>query len=396
MPTWVPDDRDALDALAADLAAMFADAEQRLAATLAVQVAAGLQDGDVVKALNLAELRRDAERITGALRSLYPDQLERILAVAAEHGATAALGELADVAGLPDLTAAKVPAGTAAATALVADLTNALDDVTVRILRWPDDVYRRAVAQASTDLLLGLGATSKTVQARAWQQLVTQGVTGFTDVTGRRWNLATYVEMATRTAARRAWDDQHDGVLRTASVELVSIVVGSGACKRCADWAGKILRLDDGDTGRIRVPSTVDPDADVTVDVDGTVADARAAGWQHPNCRCRKVAYLPGLSVVQDVTTYSPEQEAARVKLRDLEVQVRKAKTDAAAAVAPEVRTAANAKVRDLQARIREHVADTGLMRQRDREQVSYRRRFQADGPTTTRVRPLPSMRRDR
>ena len=396
MPTWIPDDRDALDALAADLAAMFADAEQRLAAALSVQVAAGLEDGDVVRALNLAELRRDAEHIAGALRGLYPDQLERILAVAAEHGATAALGELADVAGLPDLTAARVPAGTAAATALVADLTNALDDVTVRILRWPDDVYRRAVAQASTALLLGLGATSKTVQARAWQQLVTQGVTGFTDVTGRRWNLATYVEMATRTAARRAWDDQHDGVLRTAGVELVSIVVGSGACKRCADWAGKVLRLDDGPTGRIRVPSMVDPDADVTVDVDGTVADARAAGWQHPNCRCRKVAYLPGLSVVADVTTYSPEQEAARVKLRDLEVQVRKAKTDAAAAVAPEVRTAANAKVRDLQARIREHVADTGLMRQRDREQVSYRRLFQADGPTTTRVRPLPSMRRER
>lgn len=396
MPTWVPDDRDALDVLAADLSGMFADAEQRLAAALAVQVAAGLDDGDVIKALNLAELHRDADRIAVALRGMWPDEVERILTIAAEHGANAALSEIATLADLPDISAARVPTGTAAATALVADLTNALDDVTDRILRWPDDVYRRAVGQAATDLLLGLGATSRSVQARAWQQLVTRGVTGFTDVAGRRWNLATYVEMATRTAARRAWDDQHDDVLRTAGVDLVSIVVGSGACKRCADWAGKILRLDAGDVGRIKVPSMVDPDRDVTVTVDGTVPGARSAGWQHPNCRCRKVAYLPGLSVVEDVTTYSAEREDARATLRDLEVQVRKAKTDAAAAVAPDVRTAANAKVRELQAQIREHVADTGLMRQRDREQVSYRRRVQSDGPTASRRRPLPSMTRDR
>ena len=32
----------------------------------------------------------------------------------------------------------------------------------------------------------------------------------------------------------------------------------------------------------------------VTVNVAGTVEEARTAGWNHPNCRCRLVAYSPG------------------------------------------------------------------------------------------------------
>jgi len=77
------------------------------------------------------------------------------------------------------------------------------------------------------------------------------------------------------------------------------------------------------------------------------------------------------LSVVADVTTYDPEAERARARLRELERETRKAKADAAAAVDDVQRRAANDRVRDLQARIRGHVADTGLMRQRYREQIS-------------------------
>lgn len=386
MPTWVPDGRDSLDRLAADLAATFADAERRLTAALALQVTAALTDhpDDVARALNLGELRRLADQITTALRGLLPDQVDHLIQVATEQGAAAALSELSAATNLPDITTAPVPAGTGAAVPLVADLTNALDDVATRILRWPDDVYRSAVAQSATDMLLGLGATQSTVQARAWQQLIAQGVTGFTDQADRHWNLATYVEMASRTATHRAWSEQHITTLADHGVDLVTIAVGSGSCKACAAWAGKILRTGNGPTGKIQTASLVG-DGQVTVNIAGTLAQARAAGWDHPNDRCRVVAYLPGLPVVTDQTTYDPEKEAARAKQRDLEVRTRKAKTEAAAAVTSEQRRAANAKARDLQTQIREHVEANDLVRLRDREQPNLGHKVATDGPTVAR-----------
>jgi len=396
VPTWVPDDRDRLDDLARDVAALFEQAEQRLRTTLAAQVSQGLRADpeQVAKQIRLDELQRDAQQIVAELRQMLPDQISRLLQVAQEHGALAALQDMSDLAGVPDpTTALQQVAGAPAAQSLVGDLTNMLDDLTARILRWPDDVYRRAIAQSTTDLLLGMGATQTSVQARAWHQLVAQGVSGFTDRAGRRWNLGTYVEMASRTAARRAWESQHTATLTQNGVNLVSIIVGRGACERCAAWAGLILRIDDGPIGALTLPSMTDPDKHVTVTVAGTLAQARAAGWRHPNCRCRPVAYMPGLSVVADVTTYDPDAEAARAKLRDLEVQVRKAKADAAAAVDPEQRRAANATARGLQTQIRAHVDEHQLMRQRRREQISLGNPGGGGDSVTAPRAPYPSQR---
>lgn len=382
MAQWVPDDRDGLDRLVAEIVALFTDAETRLTRSVALMLSAGLDAGTSAdRAIRLGELRADAQQIAAALRTAYPDQLERIMAIAAESGATAALQEMSALAGVTDTTATTGVAGAAAAQTARADLTSTLDDVVLRVLRFPDDVYRRAVAQTATDVLLGLG-TQRTAQARAWQQLVAQGVTGFTDTAGRRWNLATYVEMATRSATRRAWDDQHAATMIEHGVNLVSVVVGSGSCKACADQAGKVLRTDAGPTGRIVVPSAVG-EGDVTVKVDGTLDDAKRHGWRHPNCRCRIVAYLPGLSVVADVTTYDPDAEAAREKLRDLERRVRTAKVGEAAAVSPETKKMARSKRLDLQRQIAAHTRDTGLLRRRRREQISLGQRFAPnDGPT--------------
>jgi hypothetical protein len=306
--------------------------------------------------------------------------LARILDTAAQRGATAALGELSDLVGATDATAraglgpagaivnpTRALPGAAAAATIRADLTNALADVTRRVLRYPDDVYRRAIAATSTDVVLGMG-TTRTAQQAAWNRLLDGGVTGFTDVRGRRWALSSYVEMATRSATRRAFDDAKVTALQDAGVELVTVVVGYDSCEACARWSGRILRTTPGPTGKLRLQHATE-DREVTVHVAGTLDSAKAAGWRHPNCTCTTVAYLPGLSVVQDATTYDPDAEAARARLRHLEREVRKAKGDAAAAVDDESRRAANAKVRELQAAIREHVDEHGLIRQRHREQ---------------------------
>jgi hypothetical protein len=380
---WVVDDREVLDRAAADLAQMFTDAETRLVRMTALQVRAGMvaNPDNVLRALNLGELRGATQGIVSALQTATPAQSREIMRTAAQHGGAAALREMSLLASVRDVTAILTPHGAMAAQLLTLDLTSTLADVTRRILRYPDDLYRRAVGQASTDVLLGLGATNRTAQARAWQQLVSQGVTGFVDKAGRRWNLGTYVEMATRTATRRAWNDQHVQTMTDYGMDLVSIIVGSDACEACAAWAGKVLRTSGGPTGRITI-GRADGPGTVTVDVAGTLDGARAAGWGHPNCRCRPVTYLPGLSIPVDATTYDPQAEADREHLRDLEVQVRKAKLDGAAALTDQQSTAAGSQVRGLQTQIREHIDTTGLNRKRYREQISLGRRVSVDGHT--------------
>jgi hypothetical protein len=367
---YVPDGSDALDRLVQSLVELFGTAERELVQLVAMQLRTGLEDGErnAARALRMGELTRDAQTIARRLAEAYPGELDRILAVASEWGADAALQELSDLADVPDITAATAALpGAAAAQVVRADLSNALEDVTRRVLRFPDDVYRRAVALDSTTVLLGTG-TTQTAQAAAWNRLLDGGVTGFVDKSGRRWTLSAYTEMATRSATRRAYNDAHVGALRQAGIDLVSVVVGRGSCEPCARWAGKVLRTDNGPTGRIRVQHATE-DREVTVTVAGTLDEAKAHKWRHPNCRCRTVAYLPGLSVIADVTTYDPDAEKARQQLRYLERQVRKAKSEAAAALDDDQRRTADRKVRDLQARIREHVAEHDLMRQRNREQ---------------------------
>lgn len=370
MARYIPDDRDGLDRLVAQLVELFGSAERRLLAAVALQLRAGLDAGadSPARALRLGELNRDAQTIVTWLTQQYPDVVDTILETAAERGATAALAELPEAGGrvVEDLTSPRNLPGLGAVVALTADLSNTLSNVTERVLRYPRDVYQRAIAFAAPDVLLGFG-TTRTAQQAAWGSLLRGGVTGFTDVRGRRWALSSYVEMATRSATRRAYDDSKVTTMQNHGINLVSVVVGAGSCKACADWVGKILRTDAGPVGRIRVPNLAG-DGDVTVTVAGTLDDAKRHGWRHPNCRCSTVAYLPGLSVITDVTHYDPDAEAARQKLRYLEREVRAAKVEASADVG-DGKTAANARVRALQAKIRDHIAETGLIRQRHREQ---------------------------
>jgi hypothetical protein len=85
-----------------------------------------------------------------------------------------------------------------------------------------------------------------------------------------------------------------------------------------------------------------------------------------------------------DATTYDAAAEADREHLRDLEVRVRKAKLDGAAALTDQQSTTAGSQVRGLQAQIREHVDATGLNRKRYREQISLGRRIFPDGPAAS------------
>lgn len=224
--------------------------------------------------------------------------------------------------------------------------------------------YADAVAAGAAGVLSGADTRRRGSQ-RVLDTLARRGVTGFTDTSGRRWALDSYAEMSVRTVTGQAAVDGHVQTLQQAGLDLVQVSDSPRECPLCRPWEGKVLSLS-GATGAVIGRSVTTGERTVTR-VDGTLADARAAGLQHPNCGHRVTAYLPGASTPRP-TAPDPQAYADSQRQRALERHVRAWKRREAAALDPVVQRAARAKVRAWQSAVAEHVETTGGKRLRYRE----------------------------
>jgi hypothetical protein len=219
-----------------------------------------------------------------------------------------------------------------------------------------------AVQRAVDSTRSGLPGTSLSlsrIQAaqKALDDLAAQGITGFVDRSGRRWDLTAYVEMVTRTAISNAWDDLQAAAIVRSGLDLIRVSTHSleGSCAQCRPWLGRILSL----TGGAGHPS---------------LAAAKAAGFRHPNCRC---FWAPlGAGVAADVVNPVALDQAAAVyrasqRQRALEREVRKAGRRAHAAIIPAARAAARRDLATARAASDAHRRSTGLRM----TQVGMRRR---------------------
>lgn len=370
--------QEIVEKLGAWLAGQYAAAETELLAEIARRVRLDLSTDDPVRrAAVILELRTATERM---LAELDDDMARRAVETAMREGEAAAIEQLGltrqsgvyaaltEQAGAVPLT----PGSVLAAGQIGLELTSALDDVRRRILRAVPDVYQEVVARFAGQRLLGV-TTGRQSRTRAVATFLARGIPAFTDQAGRNWTIGAYTEMATRTATNRAWLGAHEQRWGAMGLHLVTIVRGSDSCARCAAWSGKILSTN-GVTGTIQAEhaTTGQP---VTIEVVGTLASARAGGWNHPNCRCTLTPVFPGLSLPANDTTYDPAAERNRERLRYLERRVRdfKRRAEIAAALGDDVAAAYyRAQVRAEQARIRALVEETGQVRKPYREALSY------------------------
>lgn len=372
----MPVSRPLAEDLARVLVELYTAAETRLAAGIAQMLADDMEAPDwaVRKATAIGGVRELAERVVRRLDTESGAEVEQMLVLAYARGGQAALDELARLgSALPsqlDDIRRELP-GAEAVQRLVFSLVSTLRGTHLRIVRWSLDAYRTVIARASVGTLLGLETRRRTAQ-RAWEQLLSQGVTGFEDRSGRRWQLASYVEMATRTTVAQAAVEGHLDRLADAGLDLVIVSNAPQECIRCRPWEGKVLSRAGSGAQLLRLPHAIE-DRQVPVKVAGSVADSVAAGLMHPNCRHSLSAYLPGVTRAP-MNTEDPVGDRARQQLRYLERQVRHWKLRSAAAIDPAARKTAQAKVRAYQARIREHVSATGLLRQSAREQIGTAR----------------------
>jgi hypothetical protein len=235
--------------------------------------------------------------------------------------------------------------------ALVADLTVRLASTEARILRSAGDVYRQVIARATTEGLLGRLTRRQAAQA-ALNEFAARGVTGFIDAAGRSWNLASYTEMATRTAAISAARMGKLDAMRARGHDLAIISGNTASCELCAPWEGVVVSVDGATPGY------------------PTLDEAEGDGLFHANCGHQPDPYIEGLTEEQQANRSDPERYAALQEQRRLERGVRGYKMRAAAALDEKAKAAAEAKVRELQGRLRDHVSEYSLPRLYYREQV--------------------------
>lgn len=294
-------------------------------------------------------LRRAIGALIPGLRRQTATDVRQAILDAHGIGARAADIDLTEH-GLPVLPGARNPHAQRLADAVLQDF----EAVYARILREGLDVYRGVIAEASNPVLQGEVTRIRAAQ-RALDDFAARGISGFTDRRGRNWELASYVEMAIRTATGRAAVQAHADQLTAAGHDLVMVSDAPWECPLCRPWEGRVLSI----TGRTRGRPTLD--------------EARAAGFQHPSCRHSISLWQPGIS-------RPPQQPEGRATYEDtqrqryLERQVRAWKRREAAGLDEAAQARARARVRAYQARLRELTRETGLARQPSREQIGIAR----------------------
>jgi hypothetical protein len=365
-----------VDDLVAVLVDLYTGVEQRLARDIAVSLRAGIDSPDWAqqKLQALGEVRTRTERILAKLGQASDDRVRQVIALAAQRGGQQALRELhiQAEAPLPDLAriVEAIP-GIGALIRLARELALTLRSTHTQILRWTLDTYREVIARAALpDVILGVQTRRQAAQ-RAWDSFLARGVTGFVDQAGRRWELASYVEMAVRTGTAQAMRQAHMDRLTDSGEDLVIVSDSPRECGLCRPWERKVLSLS-GRAGSVLVEDAIVDDRIIAVNVT-PIEVARAAGLFHPNCTHSTSLYLPGVTKVDNATA-NPEGYAAKERQRAIERHIRRWKLRAAGAIDPAAKKKADEKVRYWQAALRQHIDQHGLKRLRYREQVGRAR----------------------
>lgn len=234
--------------------------------------------------------------------------------------------------------------------ALIKSTTNDFEDANYAIYRKMDDVYRQTIFK--TEFHLSSGAISLDAAIdKATESFLAKGIDCIVYKNGNHVNIATYAEMALRTASQRA-KFLADGTKRDEfGRHLVFVSAHFNSCKLCLPWQGKVL-IDDVFSH---------PSVEYKDKYKGQyklLSQAIKAGLSHPNCRHTIANYFEGITrlpEVPDDDTALQNYEAEQ-KQRKLENAIRKAKRKAAGAVDDKNKVEATKDVRQLQKELRDHL----------------------------------------
>lgn len=232
--------------------------------------------------------------------------------------------------------------------ALQETVNNDLKKAQSAVLRKMDDVYRQTIYKAEMHMTAGAKTLDQAIDM-ATKEFLAAGINCIEYKDGKRVNIASYAEMALRTASHRA-TLLGEGKMRDEwGIHTVVVSAHANTCTHCEKWQGMVL-VDD-----VFCSGTMEEALESKYYL---LSFAIAAGLLHPNCRHSISTFFPGISelpMVPDgkeaVKKYEAEQEQRR-----LERLIRKWKRIAEGSLDPDKVKDANDKVREYQNELREHL----------------------------------------
>ena len=252
--------------------------------------------------------------------------------------------------------------------ALLEEMENVQAQVEKAALRYMDDVYRRTVQGAALNMATGSMTMQQAVDM-ATKDFLAAGITCIQYRNGRRVNIASYAEMALRTAATRATLQGEAALREQLGIDTV-LVSQYGACSdTCLPWQG-LVYIDDVFQAHSG-PHT--PGGTYGVSRNGKqyplLSVAVRAGLFHPNCRHTLTTWNEGVSRRPKPMDKAKIEATSRLESRQryLERRVREAKRQAEGLLDPEAAKEAKRLVRRRQAELKEFVEAHGDVLRRDR-----------------------------
>lgn len=166
------------------------------------------------------------------------------------------------------------------------------------ILRRTDDIYRQTIFNAQVFANMGAGTTWQAVDM-ATKQFLEKGIDCIKYKNGAQVNIASYVEMAIRTASKKAYLVGEGAKRNEWGIHTVIINSHNSACPLCVPFQNKVF-IDNVYSGGTKQESksTGYP----------LLSEAIAAGLFHPNCKDTSNTYFEGITNIPSKVVGEDEQ----------------------------------------------------------------------------------------
>ena len=245
--------------------------------------------------------------------------------------------------------------------ALIETVEKDFKNANAAVLRRMDDVYRQTIFKAQVHYNQGAITLDKAIDM-ATEGFLSKGIDAITYKDGKKVNIASYAEMALRTANHRAYLMGEGKKRQEIGLSLVIVSAHATSCELCVPWQGLIL-IDDVYSGGKQE--------------DGQyplLSKAMEEGFLHPNCRHNMNTYFLGITSIPKIPdkdnvlkNYQREQGQ-----KELEKQIRRQKRVVEGTIDKDNLKLENEKLRQLQANLREYLKDNPQLRRSYRREKIY------------------------
>lgn len=206
--------------------------------------------------------------------------------------------------------------------ALIKATTEDMSKAENAILRMTDDIYRQTIFKAQMFYNSGASTLWKAVDM-ATKDFLRAGINCIQYKNGARVNIASYSEMALRTANKRANLMGSANKRMEYGIHTVKITSHNSACPMCIQWQGKVYYDD--------VYGEVTPAERRGLRYYPLLSNAVKGGMFHPNCKNGLSTYYEGINQPPKEPTKEEIEEMTRrynleQKQRECERNIRKYK----------------------------------------------------------------------